>query len=113
MASNSTQTLHYVVHVSVTANGDHLPKVEVTINGKKRSWTLAKATNEWVYYLAVLSCIVDAVANGAHSAVVDIGDQTATRQLNGTDKPSKKHIRALNEAIRVAKQALPGGARVV
>lgn len=113
MATKTGQQYHYTVKVSVTANGDLLPEVDVTVNGVERRWHLPKATNEMVYYLAVLSCVIDAVADGAHSAIVDIGDQTARRQLNGIEEPRKKHIFALNEALKISGQALPGGLQVV
>ncbi|UVI38404.1 hypothetical protein [Qipengyuania spongiae] len=113
MVTKPGQQYHYTVKVSVTANGDLLPDVDVTVNGTTRNWHFPKATNEVVFYLAILSCVIDAVANGAHSALVEIGNQTATRQLNGSEKPRKKHIRALNEAVIISGQALPGGLQVI
>lgn len=111
-ASAGMSNAYYNVAVSVTRNGDLKPEIEVAINGHKRSWSIPKASNHVVYYLAVLSCIIDAVANGATSAVVNIGNQTATRQLDGSEKPKLSHTIALHEAVWIAAGALPGGLKV-
>ena len=112
-ASTRSSTARYTVHVSVTRNGDRQPSIEVVTNGTARQWTMPQASNHVVYYLAVLSCIVDAIALGATSAVVEIGDQTAARQLNGHEIPQQKHTRALYEAIWIAAGALSGKLIVV
>ncbi|MBA4045671.1 MAG: hypothetical protein C0510_00190 [Erythrobacter sp.] len=100
--------MHYAVQVSVFKNGDLRPKIEVTVNGKRRNWNIPRCSNHVAYYLAVLSCLTDAIANGASSVTVEIGDQTARRQLNGQEMPRQKHTIALHEAVRVAASALNG-----
>ncbi|WP_197417806.1 MULTISPECIES: hypothetical protein [unclassified Sphingomonas] len=97
----------------MTANGNVHPKIFVEVNGVARHWSLTEASNHIVYFLAILSCLVDAIATGAHDVTIEIGNQTATRLINGSQTAREQHILVLLQAVKVAASAIPGKFQVL
>lgn len=103
----------YKLHVSVTANGEPQPETVVTINGIRQSWVLPSTSNHQAYYLGVIEIMAKAIQSGATSVSVELGDQVATRQLNGLDDTTDKGMRVLFEAVRRLETRIPGGVTYV
>lgn len=112
-AASSPALPLYKIHASVTKNGDTHPDIEMTVNGSTSRMSIPFASNHTAYYLAVLNCIVDAVAAGHPGIQVEMGDQTVGRQLLGTEAPKQRHTAALLAAVESAARALPRGVHPV
>lgn len=115
MANMTTAPLsvHYDLEVSVTANGDTLPDVDVTVNGVTRQRSFPGATNHSVYYLTAIDCLADAISKQASSVSIALGNTTATRQLNGLEDVKASHLVALHQAVQGIAAVLPNKTKFV
>lgn len=105
-------SLTYKIDVLVTANGGEWPTVLVSINGQKNLWSLKHASNHVVYYLAILSCLVEAIEQNAHHVHIEVGDQVVMRQLNGKQQAQQRHTAALLAAIKQTASQIKGSVTV-